>query len=52
MAKVKQPRRFKTKYQDRGMSSDPLPLIKRALDISIQDDGWALLALVGESFVN
>ncbi len=27
--------------------TDLLPLIKRALDISIQDDGWALLALVG-----
>jgi uncharacterized protein (TIGR00288 family) len=47
-AKVKQPEKIsKQNIKTEVSSPDPLPLIKRALDISVQDDGWALLALVG-----
>lgn len=30
-----------------SVSSDPLPLIKSAFDMSVQDDGWAFLGTVG-----
>jgi uncharacterized LabA/DUF88 family protein len=47
-AKVKQPEQIsKQNIKTEASSSDPLPLIKSALDISGQDDGWALLASVG-----
>ncbi len=48
-ARVKLPEKIlKQNIKTETSSPDPLPLIKNALDISAQDDGWALLALLGE----
>jgi hypothetical protein len=48
-AKVKPPEKIlKQKIKAEESVPDPLPLIKSALDISVQDDGWALLASLGE----
>jgi len=38
---------LKQPIKSENVNSDPVPLIKRALDISYQEDGWALLAIVG-----
>ncbi|MFH0847045.1 MAG: NYN domain-containing protein [Chloroflexota bacterium] len=46
--KARQPEKsIKSSIKKDVTSPDPIPLIKRALDISAQDDGWALLATVG-----
>jgi hypothetical protein len=48
-AKVNPPKMIlKQKIKAEASIPDPLPLIKSALDISVQDDGWALLASLGE----
>jgi hypothetical protein len=48
-SKIKQPEKIsKQPARTENSSPDPLPLIKSALDIAVQDDGWALLAAVGE----
>jgi uncharacterized LabA/DUF88 family protein len=46
--KVKQPEKIlKHDIKKEVLNPGPLPLIKEALDISAQDDGWALLASLG-----
>ncbi len=47
-AKLKQPEKIsKHNIKTEVSSPDPLPLIKSVLDISVQEDGCALLAVVG-----